>query len=177
MSSPYEGLPERRFWSRAVAQREPDAYAHLYVKRFQIDPEQRIVAAGSCFAQHISRELKRRGFAVVDVEPPPAGLQPERRHAYGYDLCSARFGNVYTTRQLLQLLMESFGSHTPDAWIWEKDGRYYDGLRPSVEPGGLATPELVAAHRQQHLEAGACDVHAGGRSDLHIGANRDVDSH
>ena len=36
---------------------------------------------------------------------------------------------------------------------WEKDGRFYDAMRPSVEPGGLRTPELVALHRAHHLAA------------------------
>ena len=34
---------------------------------------------------------------------------------------------------------------------WEKQGRFYDALRPTVEPRGLASPEAVMAHREHHL--------------------------
>lgn len=29
--------------------------------------------------------------------------------------------------------------------IWEKNGRFIDGMRPGVEPDGLDTPEQVVA--------------------------------
>ena len=73
---------------------------------------------------------------------------------FGFGLYSARYGNVYTIRQMLQLVQECQGERCPAEAVWEKDGQFYDALRPSVEPGGLASAELVIRHRRQHLARG-----------------------
>ncbi len=72
---------------------------------------------------------------------------------FGYNLYSARYGNIYTARQLLQLFRESFGHFEPKNWIWQKGDRYFDALRPNVEPYGLKSEEEVIAHRTAHLGA------------------------
>ena len=64
---------------------------------------------------------------------------------------SARYGNIYTVRQLLQLAQEVAGEWTPQNYIWEKNGTFYDALRPAVEPEGLNSPEEVVDHRQFHV--------------------------
>ena len=35
--------------------------------------------------------------------------------------------------------------------IWKKSGKFYDALRPAVEPEGLDSPEEVAELRQYHV--------------------------
>jgi hypothetical protein len=151
--SPYANLERRAFWRTGVAEYAPPALPDLYRKRFEIGPEERIATAGSCFAQHVSRSLVEHGYRTIDAEPPPPGLDRARARAYGYRLYSARYGNLYTARQLLQLLREATGEHEPEGWIWERDGRYFDALRPAVEPHGLGSPEEVRAHRAVHLGA------------------------
>jgi hypothetical protein len=64
---------------------------------------------------------------------------------------SARYGNIYTVRQLLQLTQEVAGEWTPQNYIWEKNGKFYDALRPAVEPEGLDSAEEVVEHRQFHI--------------------------
>lgn len=111
-------------------------------------------SAGSCFAQHVARALRQRGFRYLDVEPPPAGLPERFWPDYGYGLFSARFGNIYTARQLRQLLEEAFGERTPATRVWERNGRYFDPFRPSIEATGLSSPEEVLALREEnHLPA------------------------
>ena len=87
----------------------------------------------------------------MDVEPPPSGLPAALHGRFGYSLYSARYGNIYTTRQLLQLAQEALGLFSPAEPVWERDGRFYDSLRPSVEPDGLSSVDEVIAHRQAHL--------------------------
>jgi hypothetical protein len=113
----------------------------------------RIVTAGSCFAQHVGRALRESGFAVVDTEPAPAALPDAVVQKYGYRLFSARYGNLYTTRQLVQLLDEVEGVSKPAEPVWERDGRFFDAMRPSVEPNGLDSAEDVLEHRKCHLAA------------------------
>lgn len=149
--SPYEDRPQTAFWRSGVQQSDPRAMLDLYVKRFDIAPTDRIMTAGSCFAQHIARHLRASGFTVLDGELAPGGLTPEIARTFGYALYSARYGNIYTARQLLQLVQEAIGRFSPADPVWEKDGRFYDALRPSVEPEGLDTPEEVRVHRDYHL--------------------------
>lgn len=148
---PYRRLPKRAYWERAIATDAPGIYPDLYQKRFEVAPEHRIATAGSCFAQHIARNLGQNDFTVLDLEPAPRGLSEAQAQAYGYKLYSARFGNIYLVRQLLQLAQEAFGSFTPEDAVWVKGARFYDALRPSVEPSGLNTVQEVELHRKEHL--------------------------
>jgi hypothetical protein len=67
---------------------------------------------------------------------------------------SARFGNLYTTRQLLQLFQECFDGREPAEAVWQTtDGRFVDALRPQVTPGGYDSEEQVRAERKTHLGA------------------------
>jgi hypothetical protein len=152
MPSPYEGLPSNRFWKSAVSQDPLRTIAGLYTKRFEICRTDRIATAGSCFAQHIGRHLRKKSFNVIDAEPPEPGLSKEIAARYGYGLFSARYGNVYTARQLYQLAREAFGEFTPADAVLQRGGRFFDAMRPSVEPDGLETADLVRRHRERHLK-------------------------
>ncbi|HEY3636699.1 MAG TPA: GSCFA domain-containing protein [Rhizomicrobium sp.] len=150
--SPYDNLPAHAFWRTGVTEQPFDAIPQLYQRKFPIDRTMKIATAGSCFAQHIARHLRMRKFSVIDEEPAPPGLDPEDAQRFGYGLYSARYGNIYTARQLLQLAQEAGGIITPADAIWEKNGRFYDALRPSVEPAGLPSPDHVRDHRAHHLK-------------------------
>lgn len=149
--SPYAELPASAFWRSGVAEVSPLAPGGLYRRKWPIEPGWQIGAAGSCFAQHVCRFLRRNGYRVLDVEPPPPGLPEARQAEFGYATYSARYGNIYTVRQLLQLLQEAAGQRRPADPVWEKAGRFHDALRPGVEPEGLDSPEQVAEHRAFHL--------------------------
>src|SRR5688572_14350398 len=151
--SPYSDLPASRFWKTAVAERTTDAEAALYRAKFALGPDWKIATAGSCFAQHIARHLKARGYNVLDAEPPPSGLSIENARRYGFGTYSGRYGNIYLVRQLLQLAQEAHGAFSPAEAVWERDGRYFDALRPAVEPGGFATVAEVVENRRTHLRS------------------------
>ncbi|HWA91238.1 MAG TPA: GSCFA domain-containing protein [Rhizomicrobium sp.] len=150
-ASPYSDLPAEAFWRSGVVGQKPEAIPGLYRPKFAIDRGTQIATAGSCFAQHIARHLQARRYSVIDAEPAPPGLTGEAAQRFGYGLYSARYGNIYTARQLRQLAGEAFDRFEPKDWIWEKDGRHYDALRPSVEPNGFGDPALVEQHRKYHL--------------------------
>jgi len=148
MSSPYQDLPQRAYWKTGVVKQN---WTELYRRKFAITPRTRVMTAGSCFAQNIARYMRARGYKVIDTEPAPKGLTGSAAKAYGYKLYSARYGNIYTARQLTQLAHEAFGRFEPANAVWTKDGRYYDALRPSVEPEGMETEGEVLAQRRDHL--------------------------
>lgn len=151
-SSPYDGLPDHRFWRGAVEG----------VGRGDVDPchgwtqplarTDKVATAGSCFAQHISRALTQAGFDFLVTEPGPASA--EAAHARGFGVFSARYGNVYSASQLVQLFDRAFGAFTPQDQAWRRpDGRFVDPFRPRVEPDGFATVADLDADRAAHLAA------------------------
>lgn len=151
--SPYQGLEDRAFWRSGVAEAGGWPPPDIYRPKFRIPKEMPVFTAGSCFAQHVGRTLKASGYNVIDAEPLAGGVPDEIAHKWGYGLYSGRYGNIYTVRQLRQLLFEAYGEFQPADPVWEKDGQFYDAMRPNVTPGGLATPDLVTDARQDHLAA------------------------
>lgn len=149
--NPYEKLEARAFWKTAVAEADPYNLEAVYRRKWRIRPQDRIACAGSCFAQHIGRRLRAAGYNVMDVEPPPRHLNEDDYGRFGFGLYSARYGNIYTARQLLQLAQEAAGLWDPGDIVWEREGRYFDALRPNVEPDGLDSVEEVLSHRKRHL--------------------------
>jgi hypothetical protein len=97
--------------------------------------------------------LKISGFNYLDVEPAPVLLPAFEHGRFGYGIYSARYGNVYTARQLLQLFDRAFGDFRPIEDIWESDGRAYDPFRPNIEPDGFASAEEMRAVRESHFAA------------------------
>lgn len=151
MSTPYDTQPEHAFWRKGVAERDPLHPGDLYQPRFKLRRSDRIVTAGSCFAQNIGRALRGAGLDVLDAEPLPKFVPQNLASKFGYGIYSARYGNIYTSRHLRQLLSEACGEVSPALPVWEKDGRFYDAQRPGVEPEGLPDEETVLAHRAAHL--------------------------
>jgi hypothetical protein len=142
---PYAALPDHAFWRQAMTDAGTAGVHPMPAGPWRIGADDQVAAAGSCFAQHIARRLREEGFAFLDVEPGPAGDRGE---------FSARYGNVYTARQLVQLFDRAFGFFRPHERAWERpDGRFCDPFRPRIEPAGFATREEVVQASQQHLAA------------------------
>ncbi|MEI4471349.1 GSCFA domain-containing protein [Frigidibacter sp. MR17.24] len=155
MDHPYASLPPTAFWSTGTAGADPGAMHAIHRPAVRIGPATRVATAGSCFAQHIGRALRASGVAVLDAEPAPAFAVPlseERLRAFGYGLYSGRYGNIYTARQMLQLLQEIAGGE-PRTEVWMRGSRAHDALRPNVEPWGLSHAREVMALRRAHLHA------------------------
>lgn len=151
--NPYAKLPPEAFWRSGVADRSPLHIDGIYAPRFLIAKTDPIAAAGSCFAQHIGRQFKERGYHFLDIEPAPLALPAHRHAEFGLGLYSARYGNVYTVRQLLQLFKRASGAFRPQETCWEKDGRYCDPFRPAIEPGGFMSRAELEADCHAHLDA------------------------
>lgn len=151
--SPYQGLDDRAFWRSGVADAGAFPPPDLYRPKFRITRDMPIFTAGSCFAQHVGRALAGADFKVIDTETLPADVPDELARRWGYRMYSARFGNIYTTRQLRQLMDEALDGQPLAEPIWQRDGKFYDAFRPNVTPGGLDTPDHVTEARRFHLGA------------------------
>jgi hypothetical protein len=144
-------MPENAFWRGAVA--EKHVFDLDLGGRPLVGRHERVATAGSCFAQHIGHQLRARGTNYVDLEPAPAELSATEAVRFGYGLFSCRYGNIYTTRQLRQLLEEALGERTPHDVVWQRDLRCFDALRPSVDPAGHDSPDDVIQLRRLHLRS------------------------
>lgn len=139
MTTPYSQLPPRNFWKLAVPGRAPGEFEDLWRPKFALSPNDRFATAGSCFAQRISGSLLAANYHWVDSEPAPKWLSDEQARQYGYGVFSFRTGNIYTGSLLRQWVEMALGLQSPPAEVWETDGRFYDPLRPAIEPGGYAS--------------------------------------
>lgn len=146
---PYSKLPERAFWRHGTARA---VGTDLFQPKTPITRATRIATAGSCFAQHIARSLRGAGCTVLDAESAPRGMGPDLAAQYGYGLFSGRYGNIYTARQLRQLLLEIISGRPEHRFVWQRGDLFVDAFRPTVEPEGLDAPDEVLLHRDYHLE-------------------------
>ena len=147
---PYRHLHDAAYWRRAVA--TPGANVDPVTRFPQLTRQDRIATAGSCFAQHIARHLAASGFSYLVTESAHPIIPPDAARAAGYGLFTARYGNIYTTLQLLQLFDRAYGRFTPAEDIWTlPDGGVVDPYRPTIQPGGFASVAEMHADRAQHL--------------------------
>jgi hypothetical protein len=131
-SNPYDVQPDRAFWSRAVAKEYwPSAMGG---GTDLLGANDRVMSIGSCFAANVQPYLERAGIAYVRTEP----VRPQLAHLpenLAYRSFSAAYGNVYTARQMLQLLQRATGQFVPSEDRWHDEGQVIDPFRP-----GLAYP-------------------------------------
>jgi hypothetical protein len=154
MKHPYTGIGDYARWDRGVATVPPADLDPVVRFGLKIAPEQPVMTAGSCFAQHISRHLREAGFNYLVTEPGHPLLPDDLRQEFNYGVFTARFGNIYTSRQLEQLFRRAYGTFAPAEDVWTRpDGRFADPFRPTIHPHGFETREELAADRRQHLAA------------------------
>lgn len=154
MSNPYAGRPDYQFWKRGGGFGRPETFDPVTSPSFAIRPSDPVVTAGSCFAQHLSRHLRKHGFNVLVAEQAHPLIPDKYAAAFHYGLFSARYGNIYTARQLRQLLERSYGLFSPRESAWPLGGdRWVDSFRPQIQPGGYVSLEELEIDRAVHLAA------------------------
>lgn len=152
-SHPYRSQPDTAFWRQSVGAIHYSEIKDLW-RPIPLSKSDLIATAGSCFAQHMRASLQARGAAYLDLEPtPPIFSSSVEARRWGYELFSCRYGNIYTTRNLVQLFDEAFNARIPRERVWERSGRYYDALRPGVDPVGHENADIVLSLRAGHLSA------------------------
>jgi hypothetical protein len=151
LSHPYSSLPDHCFWKQAVEEQTPETLDPVTAVPFRVRRTDAVATAGSCFAQHISRMLAGEGFNYLVTEREPATAEAANEN---YGVYPARFGNVYTVRQLLQLFDRAYGLFEPMDNVWQRrDGAWVDPFRPQIQDRGFSSPEAVEADRAAHLKA------------------------
>lgn len=95
-----------------------------------LDKKTPIGSAGSCFAMEIALWLQENGFNYHVTEPPAAHDMHERA------ISNARWGTIFNTPSLRQLVERAFGVVETPRILWSdvRDGveRFYDPFREDV---------------------------------------------
>jgi hypothetical protein len=152
--TPYNNQKDYAFWDKGVVNIDKKEINPFVFAKFKINKTQKIATAGSCFAQHIARHLKKNGFNFYSAERVHSLINEDLSSEYGFDDFSARYGNVYTIRQLLQLFLMAFGKFNPQENAWKSsDGYWIDPFRPRIQPDGFRSHEELSLDRIQHLRA------------------------
>lgn len=153
-TNPYSRLPATSYWRQSVANAPPDEIDPVVEPRFRLSLREKIVTAGSCFAQHIGRHLQASGCNYLVTETPHPFLSEGAAQALNFGVYSARYGNVYTARQLLQLFDRAYGRFTPVENHWlERAGVVIDPFRPQIQEGGFNSVRELDLDRERHFAA------------------------
>jgi len=152
--NPYQALSPKAYWRKAVAEIGAGEVDPVGEFSLRIGTETKVATAGSCFAQHIARYLREHGYNYFIAEPGHPILPERVRHANNYDLFSCRYGNIYTARQLNQLMERAYGRFHPIEDVWfDAPHVVTDPFRPTSQPGGFISEREMRADREQHLAA------------------------
>lgn len=151
---PYSDFPDFHFWKKSFSGKQPSEVDIAVDMTPFVGGEDKIATAGSCFAQHIAKALSSSGYRYFIAETADQGTSKADAIANGYGIFSARYGNLYTTRQLVQLFDRAFGNFDPCLPVWKRnDERVVDPFRPQVASAGFADTEAMLADRATHLAA------------------------
>lgn len=151
---PYKELPQYQFWRKGISSVPMLNVDPVVSMPFSISITDKVATAGSCFAQHIAARLDQQGFNYFVAETAPNGMSEDEARAKNYGIFSARYGNIYTTRQLVQLFDRAYGHFTPadSDWVHPVSG-FVDPFRPQIVPEGFADKQEVEEARELHFAA------------------------
>ncbi|HEY8214965.1 MAG TPA: GSCFA domain-containing protein [Methylocystis sp.] len=151
---PYSKRPDYALWRRAVADVAPGEIDPVVEVPFRLGVREKVATAGSCFAQHIGRYLRSSGCNYLITESPHSFISPQAAETLNFGLYTARYGNVYTSRQLLQLFDRAYGKFTPKENHWAEGAAHVvDPFRPQIQPGGFNSTRELDFDRERHFEA------------------------
>lgn len=144
---PYNDLPERAFFKKLA-----DTHGDLggeQSSQLSLGPEDKVVSAGSCFAARIAKFVRTSGltylFSDDRLDRGEDAIREETPAIF-----SLRYGNIYTTRHLVQLLQRVTGERKiipPVAK--DQNARYRNLFRPSVLSYG--TVDALRSDDEAHL--------------------------
>lgn len=152
--NPYLMLNDSNFWKRSISKIAAKDVDPVVKPKFSISVSDKVATAGSCFAQHVSQRLTGAGFSWENFEKPPATLTSEEAVVNGYGVYSARFGNIYTSSQLVQLFQRAFSLKSFDDSPWlDNAGKIIDPYRPYIQPSGFSSLDEYYSDLDIHLAA------------------------
>lgn len=165
---PYKHIKNREHWFKKTEN-------ELVIPRFQIGKDEKIISAGSCFSRKIAGFLKKNNQYLITetLDPKTFNFLDDLKsyphiyimndaynkayeiacEKYNYGIFSARYDNIYTFRQLLQLLERAYDIFKPKDHVWIRDdGKLVDAFRPRINPDGYLSEKEVVIDRNNHFK-------------------------
>jgi hypothetical protein len=147
---PYRHYPNRSFWSRSVV-RDFDPKGLITADGPLLRHGESVASMGSCFASNLVPYIEQAGFEYVRTEEPHPQLA-ELPENLGYRDFSAAYGNLYTVRQMVQLIKRCTGAFSPANDRWYEEDAVVDPFRPGLAYPAVSDSEFDAIARS-HLRA------------------------
>jgi len=151
MTHPYLNLKDTNFWYKVMSEPHP-GHIDPITKSLIINKNDKISTMGSCFAQHLSKKLASAGFNYFIPENNTDDISSKENILRNYGVYSARYGNIYTVRQAIQLFDRAFDNSLFKDHVWTKDNKFVDAFRPQIEPDCFESIEKVIEDRKVHLQ-------------------------
>ena len=148
---PYKGLNSTKFWNKFVSEKKWIEVEFIDTPKFKIKPADKVVTAGSCFAQHISRYMNKVGLSIFNCEPAHPLLMSYDGDIEAHNQFSARYGNIYSTSQCLELIQQALGIIPMVKDFVEESARWYDLIRPNIQKSGFSSLHEALSDRSYHL--------------------------
>jgi hypothetical protein len=152
MTNPYANISDYCFWSRSMTKLAPwqiDPCTNFKLEK--ISAHHKVSTMGSCFAQHLGRYIENSGLNFYKPEMGTNLLNDDELKKRNYGIFSARYGNIYTVKQLLQLFQRAFNNFLPEENFWKLSEKYVDPFRPQIEPDGFLNENALIEDRNLHL--------------------------
>jgi hypothetical protein len=149
---PYKNLPQESYWRTGVAEKIWSEVNFKPNARFKLGPQDRITTAGSCFAQHMVKNLEGLGLNHYVTEQAPPFLNSKRASELGFGVFSARYGNIYTARQLRQLIEFAFDLRERVMLYAPTANGYVDLLRQNILISRFDNLHDLECDREYHLQ-------------------------
>lgn len=148
---PYKGLSATKFWNKFISDKAWREVEFIDTPKFKIKASDKVVTAGSCFAQHISRYMNKVGLSILNCEPPHPLLMSHDGDVEGHNQFSARYGNIYSSSQCLELIQQALGIIPMVKDFVEESSRWYDLIRPNIQKAGFSSLHEALSDRRYHL--------------------------
>jgi GSCFA family len=149
---PYKSLKHYQYWNKTFSKFEYEEQQFIVNPGFKITTNNKIATAGSCFAQHIGRYLRKKGINIVYGETPPNFLSEDNPEYEKYFMYSAMYGNIYTIHQFSDLIEQAFNLKPIINDFFISDITSCDLLRPSIINGEYSNKDLEEL-RIHHLKS------------------------
>lgn len=140
---PYRSQPDRSFWARSVSSNW-DPLQTVRAGTELLRPDDRVLSLGSCFAANLVPYLRENGYTYVETERRHAEFADSPEENLSYGKFSAAYGNIYTTRQFLQLLHRAYGHFYPIEDRWHDSNEVVDPFRPGLRYRAQSDAEFDA---------------------------------
>lgn len=151
--NPYTNLPSKNFWKPSIGDLNQFDITDIWKSKFKLTKKTKFTTYGSCFAQNFSNALKSNDLNWVESEVPPTSkISKSLLKKYNYSIYSSRTQNIYTPSMLNQLLILATTKKIFNEY-WKTKNRFYDPLRPTVEPNGFNSKSEMLCSRNIMLKS------------------------